>query len=157
MEKKRRNVSMKLGKGPFFSLSQQSHNQPFNVYHYRSVVIRRMASKLSLRDKFKLACPPSAVVGAAKRSNLADTFSISKSVDDSEEVDVKLSKDSTDIAATTADDIAATADCDDLDMQNNMLFDYMYGSSPESTDGNDSRDSSDSEDDNDQYAIAPDP
>jgi hypothetical protein len=68
-----------------------------------------------------------------------------------------LSKDSTDIAATTADDIAATADCDDSDMLNNMLFDYMYGSSPESADGSDSSDSSDSEDDKDQYIVAPDP
>jgi hypothetical protein len=48
--------------------------------------------------------------------------------------------------------IAVMADCDDADMHNNnMLFDYMCGSSPES------EDESGFEDDSDQLAVAPDP
>jgi hypothetical protein len=129
-----------------------------------------MASKLSLREKLNhLRSLSASSANTRKRSKLAETFkklqecgtfSMFKKSIDSEEVEIRIDT----CEDLENDSSAVTADVeDDRNIQNSMMFDYLYGSSSESEDDNDSEggsddsDGGDSEEDSERIATAPDP
>lgn len=115
-----------------------------------------MASKLSLQEKFNRIRPQSA---SAKSSKIGDnlkklqecgSFSLFRKSVASDEVEIEFDggdrKQCDDSASVATDDELKS----DANLQNNIMFDYMYGNSSESEGGSESE-----ENDSEQFAVAP--